>query len=282
MKKFNQFIFENNDISNDPEQVIQYIKTNCSSFLSVVGTQNLYRGFAESTMPKEDVIVLSPRTDRKPKDTALIIHNAIEKLLREEGFKATRSNSFFTTSNKIDAMEYGEIFVCFPLNGFSFTWSPVLGDLYNSFYQEVHTENWLDVFPYFSEAISFFEYERAWMFISLYKLYDSLIRIYTQTKDVNQFVVQSKDFLTRYYGSNLAKGLFLDKYGLYTFLKENNITDMSPFFEVYNERVFEQRFQYTDEDMKSALKSKHEIMISTPCLFIKEDYYKSNIEEKLF
>jgi hypothetical protein len=76
----------------------------------------------------------SARLDRRPLSTKKPSQIAIDNALQKCGFVALRSNSIFCTSNLSDAKSYGmggsSAMIIFPKNGFHYTWSPEVGDLY--------------------------------------------------------------------------------------------------------------------------------------------------------
>lgn len=69
-------------------------------------------------------------TDRNPKDTDLALHNKVVAWMKESGALAHRDNSIFVTSDQEQATEYGRPYIIFPFNGFRFTWSRNLKDMY--------------------------------------------------------------------------------------------------------------------------------------------------------
>ena len=68
---------------------------------------------------------------RRPKDTNPNTQRLIDYKLREAGFKALRSNSIFATSRYGVTKQYGRTYVLFPLNGFDFTWSNKIQDIWS-------------------------------------------------------------------------------------------------------------------------------------------------------
>ena len=114
-----------------------YIEKNCGEFLShLQSTQRfLFRGQDESSSP---VFVGYPRADRKPKDSSKDAQKLCDTYLKLEGFKALRSNSIFTTTDRGQASNYGRVYAIFPKDGFKFTWSPLHDDIVLHSIAELH------------------------------------------------------------------------------------------------------------------------------------------------
>lgn len=71
--------------------------------------------------------------DRSPKDVSLNVHNKIVEWMVDMKFAAHRGNSIFVTSDSKEAHEmYGRLFIIFPVNGFSYTWSKMHKDFFKS------------------------------------------------------------------------------------------------------------------------------------------------------
>jgi hypothetical protein len=99
-------------------------------------TSVLYRGFynpRDKTYFKE-----TPKQNRKPLNLTPIKNNIVNKIIENCGLVANRSNSFFVT-HSIDTAEYygnediDNVYVCFPVNGFKYTWSPSYADIFGDF-----------------------------------------------------------------------------------------------------------------------------------------------------
>lgn len=101
--------------------------SDCSESISAMKQANhfLYRGI-ESDVP--DIFIGKSRNKRKPLDTDPSISNSFDKILSASGFTSLRSNSIFCTGSYHQAGNYGDEFLIFPVNGFSYTWSPYVGD----------------------------------------------------------------------------------------------------------------------------------------------------------
>jgi hypothetical protein len=137
-------------------KIVDFLQQNCSQFLNIYSKNDLrlYRGMGG---PKKLIIKGKPRVYRKPLNTPLIIQRKIDKNLSKCGFTALRSNSIFATSKQKDAYMYGNPYIIFPYNFFSFTWSPLIHDLTTDFYlANLDIKNYKShIDDYFSETIDF-------------------------------------------------------------------------------------------------------------------------------
>jgi len=105
-----------------------YIEQNCDEFLKSAIAENkfLYRGQNDA---KSLIFVGYPRDNREPKDSNLDAQKLMDKYLKLKGFKALRSNSIFTSSDYMQASNFGKVYAIFPKNGFTFTWSTKHDDI---------------------------------------------------------------------------------------------------------------------------------------------------------
>ena len=108
-------------ITPNEAKYFSLIEKQCSQFLSDAKRVEkfLYRGMSDGV----PVLYGKPHVDREPMDTNAAVQRKLDDILKMAGFKALRSNSIFTTSDWTQAEEYGSIYIIFPKNGYSFTWS---------------------------------------------------------------------------------------------------------------------------------------------------------------
>lgn len=128
----------------DLPTAVREIKQNCGQALAAMREANklLYRGTKDFP---GDFFVARTREDRVPKSSPATFQRNIDKALKSAGFGALRSNSIYVTSNESDANayaiskhiggvigdnDYRTLYMVFPKDGFSFTWSPKIDDLY--------------------------------------------------------------------------------------------------------------------------------------------------------
>jgi hypothetical protein len=131
-------LFEFNNAGNDvpaytvlpiqtKEEFVSYIQENCSDFLRQAKRQRMYRAV---DWYSEQVLLMTSPTNRKPRDLAPRHQQMVDQVLMKRGLTALRSNSIFCLGNLSEIKEYGDDrFVVYPVNGFSYTWSPQIHDL---------------------------------------------------------------------------------------------------------------------------------------------------------
>lgn len=110
------------------DQILGFIQQNCKRFLTMNAndTLRLYRG-EQKTVP---VFIKEIRTNRAPTDLSIEAHNYINQKLKAAGFKLNRSDTMFTTGDKLTAQGYGTLYRVYPMDDFSFLWNPEVNDLY--------------------------------------------------------------------------------------------------------------------------------------------------------
>jgi hypothetical protein len=98
----------------------------CSGSIMVMqnAQQFLYRG----TNNAPDVFMGRTRNDRKSRETDQSIQDKIDEIMIAAGYTALRSNSIFCSSDASFAGQFGEAYLIFPVNGFSYTWSIEIDD----------------------------------------------------------------------------------------------------------------------------------------------------------
>jgi hypothetical protein len=119
-------------LDNTIEQVVPMIQEHCQFALAGMreAKQFLYRGFKSTP---SIAFLGKSREDRRPSSSAATFHRNINLAFAAAGFVANRSNSIFATSNIGDASVYAagkNAYMIFPIDGFQFTWSPKIDDLY--------------------------------------------------------------------------------------------------------------------------------------------------------
>lgn len=113
------------------EKTLRYfrvIEKECSQALAVMKSTRrlLYRGTYKTA---GEVYVGKPFMNRTPTDSSVEEQDRFDHKLALAGFKALRGNSIFTTSNPHQAIDYGNLQIIFPKNGFHFTWSSEHDDI---------------------------------------------------------------------------------------------------------------------------------------------------------
>jgi len=114
-------------LSQHKLKMMSYIEKNCSDALNVMRSTKrlLFRGLKSV---RSEFIGL-PRFDRTPSDSSDYATAIIDAALLTTGIKTTRTNSIFCVSSIMIAEKYGDPYLIFPLNGFKFMWSLKEDDL---------------------------------------------------------------------------------------------------------------------------------------------------------
>lgn len=116
-------------LSTKEKDLINFMRDNCSDIIDLYKRikHYMYHGIRN---PDSNILLGKSRVDRRPMDTPIEMQEMFDDKLKRAGFKALRSNSIFCTGSSDFAGNYGDTFVIFPVNGFSYTWSPAVRDFY--------------------------------------------------------------------------------------------------------------------------------------------------------
>lgn len=87
----------------------------------------IYRGMRD----KSDMGSSIPRSDRRPKDTSLAIHNELDSQLEDEFGWKPRSEGVFVSSGMDSASSYGTTYLFFPKGKYRYVWSQGIRDSYS-------------------------------------------------------------------------------------------------------------------------------------------------------
>lgn len=117
------------------DNVFKAIAKNCKQIVKVYKELNrnsfnrerfMYRGIRSSS----DALYGKPFDARKPKDSNEKLHNLVNDTIKNLGFDANRENAMFMTGDRSQAGGYGNsLYVMFPVDGFTYTWSREEKDL---------------------------------------------------------------------------------------------------------------------------------------------------------
>lgn len=134
---FKQFLCEQEEKASR-EQIISYVKEYCQPFLTqATRLHSLFRGITIGS-DSEPYYILSPRSDRTPKDTPMEVHKIADEWFLENFGHRFRSHAVFGAADLLAANEYGEPYYLFPIGEFSFCWSPVYNDMYVQLEKKLH------------------------------------------------------------------------------------------------------------------------------------------------
>jgi hypothetical protein len=136
--KINEILTEYNQASiRNMDDVLDRIENECSEFLNESNNIPLYRGIRNSSKP---FIYGESSNNEAFEHSGVEWEILIDKKLKEMGFTALRSNSIYTTSDAQSASGYGPIYQVFPCDGYQFTWSSKIADLFTTF--KVSEKSW--------------------------------------------------------------------------------------------------------------------------------------------
>jgi hypothetical protein len=132
--EFLEGVLQNETLDKDGlEQLANRLSTDCSHFFREAGNKNpndftaMFRGFKHFNKPLDTKI---RRKDRKPSDTPLKIHNAVDEMFRHRFGWPARSSGVFVTGNTNLAEYYGSVGIVIPIGKFQYVWSGSVEDLY--------------------------------------------------------------------------------------------------------------------------------------------------------
>lgn len=142
---FKHFLNESHYIGDEDSisdaEAAETIKTRCNIWEQYCGNVSkniLYRGM--SVMFSPDILIKSPRRNRRPLTTNTLLHNITDEVFKEKFGEKFRSNAVFATRDKEIAKHYGSVYAIFPLDQMSFCWSPNVEDFtfisYKHFYDK--------------------------------------------------------------------------------------------------------------------------------------------------
>ena len=111
-----------------PDEITFLLKRDCAPYLKQLkGIKNfIYRGTNHQV---ERIRKFKARENRTPTDTDIRVHNMLDSIFRKKfGWKA-RSEGVFTSSDT-NLPDYGTTYLFFPIGQFKYLWSPKIDDLY--------------------------------------------------------------------------------------------------------------------------------------------------------
>lgn len=197
-----------NMLSNKKEELSKVIQPNqlkyftmiekeCGDFLNVVKTTKrfLYRGMRGD----EPVLLGYPHEKRLVKDTKEDIQELFDKMLMQAGFKALRSNSIFTTGNRIHARGFGDyVYLIFPKDGYNFTWSPS---------HEDWIPNFIDIMGEDENGITLIDigYYFEYLADALFDLNDEFRRFMNDSKKFKEWIKKKYPDVGVIYSDDLKK-----------------------------------------------------------------------------
>lgn len=115
------------------QRVIDTLKSKCGKYYREAKKSGkmFYRGTYKADW-REPITPITPRTDRRPKDTNKVLHNLVDDLLEKKFGWRPRSEGIFTSSHRGMVAGYGNTFSVWPIGDYKFVWSDEARDMFNS------------------------------------------------------------------------------------------------------------------------------------------------------
>lgn len=122
---------ENENISL--EEAVKIFHDNCKPFQKEIGFNNSFdfEPFYRGMKNKPNILIGSVRTDRKPMNTPLPIHEFMDNWFYKKFGVKFRSNAMFTIKDKPNAKFFGDVYIVFPIGEFKYCYSNDVFDLYD-------------------------------------------------------------------------------------------------------------------------------------------------------
>lgn len=133
----------------------QYIRDNCAQWFSesrgyMMRGHIAYRGL---TYTPKDGDIITPRNDRRPKDTNIQDQQKMDDGLEKKFGWRPRQEGVFCTGDSKTASLYGDTYAIFPLDGYKYIWSPKIPDFYSTYYAASGKSNFVNIW---NELLSMF------------------------------------------------------------------------------------------------------------------------------
>jgi hypothetical protein len=137
------------------DKLILLIEKHCSDALQAMRQAHkpLYRGFRGS---HGYAFIGAPRKARRTFTNKGVV-DLFNEHFKRSGIKANRSNSISTTSAAGAANTFGDLYYIFPVNGFSFSWSPMVND-FGSIFGGYNLEEFHNAYPGEGSLVDEFNY----------------------------------------------------------------------------------------------------------------------------
>jgi hypothetical protein len=127
--RFIQFLAENERDDAASEKAILKMESECAPFLEELGSRKrvLWRGFNRRfSLPANHIVQV--RADRKPVDTQLELHHAMDDWFLDNFGHRYRSNAVFASGSEKHSAVYGDLYAIYPIGDYEYVWSPKVKD----------------------------------------------------------------------------------------------------------------------------------------------------------
>lgn len=241
-----------------PANVLKLFKgidKNCSTIMNAYRQTDsfLYRGIKS----EDDALYGKPFETRQPKDSNRELNDILNNALASQGFSARRDNTSFTSGDYNQAGNYGHnVYIFIPKNGFKFHYSEKIRDLVLG-------------------------YDKLDMLLDPDKV--------SAAKKIieNNWESLKKYFDHRYNANELFYGYEVesDFKGLKRAAEEGalpaEMSDIQSLQDLVSDEKIIDNFKYNQTDLESAIKSRHEVMVTGPYYAIKRNKYEALLKKYL-
>ena len=115
--------------STTSHEIMDILSNKCKPFLRKMKEERMSTFVYSGRERSEDFFIGQIRKDRRPLHTPKKVHNLLDKLFEQYHGIKLRSKSLFCTINSNDAINYGILYLIFPIDKFEFYHHPDITDL---------------------------------------------------------------------------------------------------------------------------------------------------------
>lgn len=127
--------------STTSHEIMDILSNKCKPFLRKMKEERMSTFVYSGRERSEDFFIGQIRKDRKPLHTPKKVHNLLDKLFEQYHGIKLRSKSLFCTINSNDAINYGILYLIFPIDKFEFYHHPDITDLLQYIRNEHNIKN---------------------------------------------------------------------------------------------------------------------------------------------
>lgn len=128
--KFDEYITEVDKRSLTRDHIFNVLKMDCQPFIKELqksGNEVLWRGTRGHSKP---LTKITPRKDRIPTDTPQEVQDELDKRFKKRFGWRARGEGVFATSSRVNAGDYGIIYMFFPIGKYQYVYNPRVEDLW--------------------------------------------------------------------------------------------------------------------------------------------------------
>ncbi len=246
MKTFKQFLREND--ADYYDQIVNFIKRDCSEFLEENKNNPLWRGVTPQSISRFDFpigddgetfkIRGSVRSDRTPRDSDQWLHEVFDDFFLKKFGIRFRSNALFCVKDEDDVdSEYGKPFAIFPIGKFDYAYSDYIDDPTATFSTSIPS---LPKMP--APGVLYMKIMKT--------LIDEKFFDEKSTEELSQ--IKTYDMMTSYLSSSI-----IDITNVFRVIKSDKFNYR--FYELFLE--YTEDFMYTNDNLRR-VKNGYEIMVN--------------------